>query len=76
MKYKVDKDQVAIYGYILNKGSHIINLEQDFLITEGNYPALLSLLRAISGSGLPVLLEGPTSAGKTSLVNYVAQLIG
>lgn len=46
------------------------------MVTDGNLQPLLTLLRAISGSGLPVLLEGPTSAGKTSLVNFVAQLIG
>ena len=48
----------------------------EYLVTEGNLPGLLSLLRAISGSGLPVLLEGPTSSGKTSLVKYVADLAG
>ena len=33
-------------------------------------------LRAIAGTELPVLLEGPTSAGKTSIIRYVASVSG
>lgn len=33
-------------------------------------------LRAIAGTELPVLLEGPTSAGKTSMIRYVAETVG
>jgi midasin (ATPase involved in ribosome maturation) len=33
---------------------------------------LKDFLRAIAGTDLPVLLEGPTSAGKTSIIKYVA----
>ncbi len=37
---------------------------------------LKDFLRAIAGTELPVLLEGPTSAGKTSMIKYVAELAG
>ena len=37
---------------------------------------LTNLLRAVSNSDLPVLLEGPTSAGKTSMVKFIAELSG
>ena len=34
------------------------------------------MLRAIANTDLPVLLEGPTSSGKTSMVKYIAELAG
>ena len=37
---------------------------------------LKDFLRAIAGTELPVLLEGPTSAGKTSIIRYVASVSG
>jgi midasin len=37
---------------------------------------LKDFLRAIAGTDLPVLLEGPTSAGKTSMIRYVAEAVG
>lgn len=36
----------------------------------------IDVLRAISSSDLPVLLEGPTSAGKTSIIKYIAERSG
>jgi len=46
------------------------------LVTNGFKMNITNLLRAVSNSDLPVLLEGPTSAGKTSLVKFLAELSG
>lgn len=43
-----------------------------FHLTDTFKTHLKDLLRAIAGTELPVLLEGPTSAGKTSMIRYVA----
>lgn len=37
---------------------------------------MVDLLRAIAHTDLPVLLEGPTSSGKTSIVKYIASVCG
>ena len=50
--------------------------ECDFLVTDGFKNNITNLLRAISNCDHPVLLEGPTSAGKTSLVKFLAELSG
>jgi midasin len=37
---------------------------------------LKDLLRVICHSEFPILLEGPTSAGKTSIIKYIAEISG
>jgi len=50
--------------------------ELEFFLTPSFKAHLVSLLRAVANTDLPVLLEGPTSAGKTSLVRHLASLAG
>ena len=47
-----------------------------YLVTDSVKKHIIDMLRAISSTDLPVLLEGPTSAGKTSMVQYIANLAG
>ncbi|EGR30434.1 type a von willebrand factor domain protein [Ichthyophthirius multifiliis] len=70
--------KVNLYGFILNKGSLKIKKEEEceFLITDMFKKYTIDVLRAISSSDLPVLLEGPTSAGKTSIIKYIAERSG
>lgn len=37
---------------------------------------MLNLVRATAGRRFPVLIQGPTSAGKTSMINYLANITG
>ena len=46
------------------------------MLTERFKKYTVDLLRAISNSDLPVLLEGPTSSGKTSIIKYIAERSG
>ncbi len=48
----------------------------DFLVTESFESHIIDLLRAISNCDMPVLLEGPTSSGKTSVVKFLGELTG
>lgn len=57
-------------GPFQEKGSEIFHLTDTFK------SHLKDFLRAIAGTDLPVLLEGPTSAGKTSMIRYVAETVG
>ena len=49
---------------------------RDFVITNSVRRNLQNISRMLSGGRFPILLEGPTSAGKTSLVKFLAQLTG
>ena len=78
MQFKVEAQQVSLYGFSLplGKALPIAPSETDYIITEGNFPYLLQCLRCVQQPGLPVLLEGPTSGGKTSLVYFLAKISG
>lgn len=47
-----------------------------FILTPAISSSLRSLSRALASGPWPVLLEGPTSAGKTTLVEYIAARCG
>jgi len=49
---------------------------QDFVITNSVRRNLQNIVRMLSGGRFPILLEGPTSSGKTSLVRFLARLTG
>eukprot|EP00375_Theileria_parva_P000949 XP_763619.1 hypothetical protein [Theileria parva strain Muguga] len=52
------------------------NTEEKFIICSNNVNYLVKLVRIISGLKVPILLEGPTAAGKTSIVTYLCKLTG
>lgn len=47
-----------------------------FVLTPAVRGNLRAVARALSLRRFPVLLQGPTSAGKTSLVEYMARVTG
>ena len=49
---------------------------QQYIITETVKRNLEDLVRVVSIGRFPVLLQGETSVGKTSLISYLAQLTG
>jgi midasin len=64
-----------LYGFCIEKGPLAPKESENFLVTPTFEKYIYDLLRAINFN-LPVLLEGPTSSGKTSLVKYIASLTG
>jgi len=52
------------------------NGRSKFILTQSAEINLRRLARAIAAGPWPVLLEGPTSAGKTTLVEYIAARVG
>jgi len=78
MPVKLTPETINLFGFAVSRGSLAPKKpeECEFLVTETFRKYIVDLLRAISNSDLPVLLEGPTSAGKTSMVKYIAELSG
>ena len=67
------------YGveYHLNMLISLSNwITSGYILTESVRRNLKDLVRVVSLGRLPVLLQGETSVGKTSLISYLAQLTG
>jgi midasin (ATPase involved in ribosome maturation) len=73
------KGWVCVEGYWIKSGSSPIDVaaaHKDFVITASVRHHLQNIARMLSGGRFPVLLEGPTSSGKTSMVKFIAKLTG
>lgn len=73
---KLDGDYIAFEGYWIQQGPKEVQACDNYILTESVQANLKDLARVISIGKLPVLLQGPTSAGKTSLIDYVAKRSG
>ncbi|KAL1893163.1 AAA ATPase midasin [Sporothrix stenoceras] len=67
-----DKDR----QYWLMQGAEPAIEREDYIRTEYVERNLLNLVRATSTRRFPILIQGPTSAGKTSMIEYLAQFSG
>ena len=74
-----DQSWINVEGYWIKAGPQKIDTDgahKDFVITDSVRRNLHNIARMLSGGRFPILLEGPTSAGKTSLVKFLAHLTG
>ena len=62
--------------YWMRRGPFPISSQPYYIITPFVEANLLNLVRATSTRRYPILLQGPTSSGKTSMVEYLARLSG
>lgn len=62
--------------YWLLQGNETPLQRSDYIITPYVERNLLNLVRATSTRRFPILIQGPTSAGKTSMVEYLANYSG
>ncbi|KAF4587825.1 Midasin [Ophiocordyceps camponoti-floridani] len=62
--------------YWLVQGEQTPIERQDYIITPFVERNLLNLVRATSTGQFPILIQGPTSAGKTSMIEYLANFSG
>ncbi|KAI8917537.1 hypothetical protein DFJ77DRAFT_488317 [Powellomyces hirtus] len=69
---------VGVGGYWLPLGPlpALDVADQSYILTETVTQNLAYLARAVMSGKYPVLIQGPTSAGKTSMVEYLAKLTG
>lgn len=62
--------------YWMPQGPLPIEQQPDFIITPFIERNLLNLVRATMTRRFPVLLQGPTSSGKTRMIEYLAKISG
>ncbi|UKZ77768.1 hypothetical protein TrVFT333_005494 [Trichoderma virens FT-333] len=62
--------------YWLFQGEQAPIERDDYIITPYVERNLLNLVRATSTRRFPILIQGPTSAGKTSMIEYLANFTG
>ncbi|AET39337.1 AAA family ATPase midasin Ecym_4273 [Eremothecium cymbalariae DBVPG len=67
---------VKFRHYWMECGSEQIVEQPHYIITPFVEKNMLNLVRATSGRRFPVLVQGPTSAGKTSMIKYLADITG
>ncbi|RMD41651.1 hypothetical protein DV735_g3508, partial [Chaetothyriales sp. CBS 134920] len=70
------REFVAFKQHFIPKGPMPPDFQPHYIRTQSVDRNLLNLARAASTCRFPVLLQGPTSAGKTSMVEYLAKLSG
>ncbi|BAM40976.1 uncharacterized protein TOT_030000237 [Theileria orientalis strain Shintoku] len=62
-------------GGLINREREVENISSDdYVLCKNNLGYMIKLVRILSGSRVPILLQGPTAAGKTSLVKYLCKL--
>ena len=68
-----DSSFVSLQGFILPKGPHPPSVSLTHFILTPSFQSLLTRLAAIVAvTDYAVILQGPTSAGKTATVQYLA----
>ncbi|KAF2001573.1 midasin [Amniculicola lignicola CBS 123094] len=62
--------------YWLRQGTHAVEDQAHYIITPFVQRNMNNLIRASSTRKYPVLIQGPTSSGKTSMIEYLAKRSG
>ncbi|KAF2736187.1 midasin [Polyplosphaeria fusca] len=70
------RDYVKQGRYWLRKGVFSVEEQPHYIITPFVQRNLNNLIRATSTRRYPVLIQGPTSSGKTSMIEYLAKQSG
>ena len=70
------RSYVRFKHHWISKGTSEIMNQPEYILTPLVEENLLNLVRATSMRKYPVLLQGPTSSGKTSMVEYLAGISG
>ena len=73
---QASKRYVQFRHYWIAQGAATVEQQAHYIITPFIERNLLNLVRATSTRRYPVLLQGPTSSGKTSMVEYLARISG
>jgi hypothetical protein len=70
---------VSIEGFPIRCGPELIDLytaHKNLIVTPSVRVTIERIARVLSGSRVPILLEGPTSCGKSSIVKFICQITG
>ncbi|ETN84895.1 ATPase family protein, partial [Necator americanus] len=69
-------DYVQVEGYWIERGSNLPQEDPNYVVTKTVKANLAEIARITSSGRFPILLEGETSAGKTSIVCHLARVTG
>ncbi len=69
-------EHIQLGPFWLRTGSLIPEEQASYILTPSVHDKLLFLARAVAIGRFPVLIQGPTSAGKTSSIEYLAKRTG
>lgn len=69
-------EYVQFKHYWMKKGAITPEMQPHYIVTPFIEKNLMNLVRASSTKRFPILLQGPTSSGKTSMVDYLAKISG
>lgn len=75
-QFKNAGDYVEVEGFYIPKGPLPILRRDDFILTDTARKYLKLLAQAVFLKTSPILLQGPTSSGKTTIVKYLADITG
>ncbi|KAH3671433.1 hypothetical protein WICMUC_004613 [Wickerhamomyces mucosus] len=67
---------VQFKHYWMRQGPFEVVDQPHYIITPFVEKNMLNLVRATSGKKFPILVQGPTSSGKTSMIKYLADITG
>ena len=70
------KMYVQFRHYWIPQGTELVQSQPGYIITPFVERNLLNLVRAVSTRRFSVLLQGPTSSGKTSMIEYLSKISG
>lgn len=70
------EEYICIEGYWILQGSLKPETPSNYILTDSVKRNLKDLVRVVSLAKIPVLLQGDTSVGKTSLITYLAKTTG
>ncbi|KAG0307077.1 AAA ATPase midasin [Dissophora globulifera] len=70
------KEMIQFGHFWLQCGSHPIHDDKHYILTESVQQNLNNLSRVVMTRRFPILIQGPTSAGKTSMIEYLAHRLG
>jgi midasin (ATPase involved in ribosome maturation) len=65
------RDFVDVSGFWLRTGALAPEVPDDYIMTTSIQENMLNVARIVVSHKYPVLLQGPTSCGKTSLIEYL-----
>lgn len=69
-------EYIQFQHYWLRTGPLPSQDQPDYILTPYVQKNLLNLIRASVGGRFPILIQGPTSSGKTSMINFLAKKTG
>ena len=70
------QDYINFEGYWVPKGTAAPEEPKNYILTPSVKRNLKDIVRAVSIGKMPILLQGDTSVGKTSLITYLAKASG